>query len=205
VLGSWLVSDVTANALERLREARLMRAVHKHETGSNLSGGPVAANRDLRLLRAAFNWAIRVGYVDRTPFKRGTVSAVTLTKEAARSRRLQPGEEDALLPVCRPRLRAIIEAALETGCRRGELLSLRWSQVQLTPRPELWLPADKTKTGKARRVPLSTRLQAILAMRHHDPAGQLFGPTAFAGHDSAVARPCEHRPDVGVSLHDHGR
>jgi integrase len=164
-LGEWLTSDVTADTLERLREARVVRDVHTRATGSNRVGGVVAANRDLRLLRAAFNWAIRTGYTERTPFKRGTVSAVTLTREAARSRRLQSGEEERLLPACNAHLRAIVEAALETGCRKGELLGLQWSQVQFVPRPELWLPADKTKTGKARRVPISTRLRPILEMR----------------------------------------
>ena len=165
-LGDWLVADVTADTLERLREARSVPDVRKRDTkGSNRVGGQVAANRDLRLLRAAFNWALRTGYVERTPFKRGTVSAVTLTKELARSRRLQTGEADRLLAKCGARLRVIVEAALETGCRKGELLNLEWSQVQLEGRPELWLPADKTKTGKARRVPISTRLKAILEMR----------------------------------------
>ena len=72
-LGGWCVRDITADTLERLRAARIGR-VYTRETGSNVLGGPVAANRDLRLLRAAFNWAIRVGYVDTTPFKRGTVA-----------------------------------------------------------------------------------------------------------------------------------
>ena len=63
------------------------------------------------------------------------------------------------------RLRPLVEAALETGCRRGELLGLQWYQVQLEPRAEIWLPASKTKTGKARRVPISTRLKSILEMR----------------------------------------
>ena len=165
-LGDWLVADVTADTLERLREVRSVPDVRTREKkGSNRVGGQVAANRDLRLLRAAFNWALRTGYVERTPFKRGTVSAVTLAKELARSRRLQTGEADRLLAKCGARLRVIVEAALETGCRKGELLNLEWSQVQLEGRPELWLPADKTKTGKARRVPISTRLKAILEMR----------------------------------------
>src|ERR1019366_2659679 len=100
---------------------------------------------------AAFNWAIRVGYVERSPFKRGTEPAIRLTAEPARSRRLQDGEAVRLLAACGAHLRVIVEAALETGCRKGELLSLQWSQVQLEPRAELWLPAGKTKTGKARR------------------------------------------------------
>jgi integrase len=181
--GAWLVVDVTADTLERLREARAVRTMHVREQdgrrlGSNPVGGAVAANRSLRLMREAFNWGLRVGYVERTPFKRDSQTIVKLTKERSRSRRLQAGEEAALFAVCGPQLRAVVEAALETGCRKGELLNLQWHQVQLTPRPELWLPADKTKTGTARRVPLSTRLQAVLAMRTHDPAGHPFPPTA---------------------------
>lgn len=164
-LGAWLASDVTADTLERLREVRERPAIHTRERGSNRVGGAVAANRDLRLLRAAFNWGIRTGTIDRSPFKREGVSAIKLTKEQARSRRLQDGEAERLLLACNIDLRAIVEAALETGCRRGELLSLQWRQIQSVPRPELWLPAGKTKTGKARRVPISTRLRHILGMR----------------------------------------
>jgi integrase len=169
-LGEWLVTDVSVDTLERLREARVIRGLNVQlGKRSNRVGGEVAANRDLRMLRAAFNWAIRMGLVDRTPFKRAGVSAVKLTKERQRSRRLQPGEEQAILAACdasqNSHLRSIVEAALETGCRKGELLGLQWSKVQLAGRPEIWLSADKTKTGKARRVPISTRLKPVLEMR----------------------------------------
>ena len=181
--GDWLLVDVTADTIECLREARIVCGVRKREKGSNRVGGTVAANRDLQLLRAAFNWAIVKKYVKETPFKIGTQTAVKLTKELGRSRRLQPGEEARLLAACGPHLRAVVEAALETGCRRGELLSLQWNQVQLGARPELWLPAGKTKTGKARRVPISTRLQAVLSMRRQDPDGEAFPRDAFVlGH-----------------------
>lgn len=177
--GEWLVVDVTTDTIERLREARTVGQVRKREQGSNRVGGRIAANRDLQLLRAAFNWAIVKKYLKESPFKIGTQTAVKLTKELARSRRLQAGEAERLLAACGPHLRAVVEAALETGCRRGELLNLTWNQVQFQPRPELWLPADKTKTGKARRVPTSTRLQAVLAMRKHDPEGTPFPRDAF--------------------------
>src|SRR6185295_4328251 len=166
--GDWLLVDVTADGIERLREARSVPGVRTRtngKKGSNRVGGKTAANRDLQLLRAAFNWGIDKGQVDRTPFKRSGRTTVKLTKESARSRRLQAGEEERLLPACGEDLRAVVEAAIETGCRRGELLSLQWHQVELEPRPELWLPAGKTKTGKARRVPISTRLRPVLQMR----------------------------------------
>ena len=168
-LGAWLVSDVSADTLERLREMSGIRTVHKSsETRGNIVGGPVAANRNLRLLRAAFNWAIDKGLVERTPFKRGDRTTIKLTRERSRSRRLQAGEAERLLAACGthgPYLRTLVEAALESGCRRGELLSLQWQQVQLDAPAQLWLPEEKTKTGRGRRVPISTRLRAILEMR----------------------------------------
>ena len=178
--GDWLATDFSADALERLREARAVPGVLKREKGSNRVGGTVAANRDLRLLRAAFNWAIDKGLVDKTPFKRGEKTTVKLTRETSRSRRLQAGEYERLLAACDPpprsktkqegerpmsHLRSLVEAAIETGCRRGELLGLQWHQVQLDSPAEIHLPASKTKTGRARRVPVSKRLKTILEMR----------------------------------------
>ena len=62
----------------------------------------------------------------------------------------------------------LITAALETGCRLGELLSLQWSQV----RGDLFLPAGKKKAKKPRRVPISSVLKAVLDRRRKDPAGE---------------------------------
>lgn len=163
--GDWLVADVTADTLDRLREARSVRTVHHTGRYRNVSGGAITANKDLRILRAAFNWAIDKGLVERSPFKRGDRTTVKVVQEQARSRRLLEGEAERLLPACNPFLRALVEAALETGCRLGELLSLQVHQVQFEPRAEIWLPAAKTKTGRARRVPMSGRLRAVLDMR----------------------------------------
>lgn len=79
---------------------------------------------------------------------------------------------------CEPRVRALVEAALETGCRMGELLSLQWSQVRFTAPGQLWLPASKTKTRTGRAVPMTGRLRSILEMRRLDPAGEEHGPDA---------------------------
>ena len=43
-----------------------------------------------------------------------------------------PGEEQALLGAAGQWLQRLIIAALETGCRRGELLSLQWQDVSLS-------------------------------------------------------------------------
>jgi integrase len=181
--GEWLVSDVTTDAVDAFKAARSIKAGN--------TGGVIAANRDTALLRAAFTWATsrKRKYVTENPFRDGDKAAVKLSEEHPRSRRLEDGEETRLLAACGPHLRALVEAAIETGCRRGELLSLQWKQVEgmrlegqevtWASRAEVFLPHQKTKTKKDRRVPLSSRLKVILAMRRCDPAGDPLTPDAF--------------------------
>jgi integrase len=203
LFGAWHVRDVVTGALEKFRAVRRVQTTVTSEDRdgqqrARLRGGARTADEDLSLLRAAFGWAVRLGYVDATPFKRGTESVIKLSKGTRRRRRLEGDECDRLLQACdplllnpktkaplfpqpRPRLRPIVEAALESGCRRGELLSLQWEQVKDLDgvNPRLDLPAAKTKTKSDRVVPISTRLRAILEMRRTDPAGVPHGPSAY--------------------------
>lgn len=147
----------------------------------------VAGNRDLNLLRAAFNWAIAGGLLKASPFRIENVPVVRLAREHARSRRLQSGEAERLLGAAGG-LRDIIVAAIETGMRRGEILSLQWSQVRLSPKAELFLTEAKTKTSTNRRVPLSTVLKAIIERRRTDPAGETIPPEGYVFGDEAGRR-----------------
>jgi integrase len=174
-LGEWRLTDIVTDTVERFREVRRGQGT-----------GVVGVNRNLRSLRALWNWSLRVGYLDTTPFTRHGQPIVKLSQEHARGRRLDADtdEEMKLLAVCGSHLRVVVEAALETGMRRSEILSLQWSQVDglkvedgstvvtWAPKAELVLPWAKTKTRRARRIPISTRLKAILEMRRFDPAGQ---------------------------------
>ena len=80
-----------------------------------------------------------------------------------RQRRLEAGEEDALLAACKASrayyLHSFAVLAIETGMRSGEMLAMRWEHVSLHNRT-VFLP--DTKNGSPRTVPLSTRaLNAI--------------------------------------------
>jgi integrase len=141
--GEWCLMEITREAIEAFRRQRPR----------------VAANRDLALLRAMFNWAVLSELVPATPFKVGTVAAVKLVREEARTRRLETGEDVQLL-IHAGRLQDLITAALETGCRQGELLSLQWRQIMTR---DVFLPAGKTKAKKTRRVPISSVLRDVLA------------------------------------------
>lgn len=188
--GEWQLDDVIFPTLQQFK--RVPRLLGTRQTGKN---------RLFRRLRAMFNWGMDEdrGYVSRTPFKLAKDKRKLLfEKEYARKRRLGtvdcPDEEQKLLAACSPRLRALVECAIETGMRRGEILSLQWQEVrglivkedkrgkftiEWAARPQIELPAEKTKTKTDRTIPISTRLRALLEMRRFGPDHKPLEPEAF--------------------------
>ena len=171
--GSLPLKAITTADVEALRAHWLTRQ-------PGCKGGRVGTNRMLAALRCLFNFAIRKGYVDATPFKRFGVTVITLDSraETPRQRRLDAGEEDRLLAVATGLIRDLLIALLETGCRRGELLSLQFSQIRWNENV-LMLPADKTKTRRARVIPITATLRGVLERRQKGPDGQTLGPGCY--------------------------
>jgi integrase len=102
------------------------------------------------------------------------------TMGRARERRATPGELSQLMQACdgtrRYWLPAMIRLAIETGMRRGELLSLRWTDVDLRSRTAY---VGNPKNGHPRTVPLSSG--AVQALTQVPRAGdRLFPVTANA-------------------------
>ncbi len=146
-------------------------------------GGEVGINRLLARLRHLFSWAIaRYPELEHHPFRKGGVTVVKLEKETHRSRRLRAGEYEALMQHANAHLQALIVAALSTGARIGELLSLQWWQVERDRDDQptrVRLVADKTKTSRTRVLPVPSPLAAVLAMRETAPDGQRHAPDAY--------------------------
>lgn len=166
--GMKAVSAVVPADIEAFRHARKKQGL-----------SAVTVNHDLKLLRKMFNWGVRNGYLDRSPFKIGGEPAIPLERETPRDRRFQDGaEEQRLLDAANPHLRGVIIAMLDTCCRPGEVLSLQWRDVDLEAR-EISITAAKAKTRVGRFAPISARLLAALEMRQLDPSGQSFGPDAY--------------------------
>jgi integrase len=78
---------------------------------------------------------------------------------AGRVRYLQPTELRALLESCPEWLRPIVALAVCTGMRRGEILGLRWLDVDLAHQ-RIMLP--QTKNGEGRIVYLNQMAQTVL-------------------------------------------
>lgn len=138
-------------------------------------------NKYVQLTKALFRWAAKKGYLARNPI--ADSEALGREQMARRDRRLEPAEEETLLANAGAQLQRLIIAALETGCRRGELLSLTWADVNL-PRREITIRAERSKTRTGRVLPVSARLLAVIEMGKTDPAGEDFGPDKFVFGDT---------------------
>ena len=80
------------------------------------------------------------------------VKMISLPKaDRARTRRIEAGEKERLLQGANPELNRIITLALETGMRRGEILSIKKSHIDLN-KSVLFIPSTKTDTP--RTIPL---------------------------------------------------
>jgi integrase len=111
-------------------------------------------------------WCSNLYVFTRSPtFERASTPIISKADETKRTRVLSTDEETRLLEACqkptRSHLYPLVIAALDTGARRGELLALRWSDINALQR-RITLRAMTTKTMQTRVVPLSGRLLVCL-------------------------------------------
>src|SRR5665647_1140084 len=83
----------------------------------------------------------------------------TLKEDNHRLRYLSFDECTKLINSCDKHLKPIVIFALNTGCRRGEILGLTWDRVDLQHGLVL---LDKTKNGKRREIPINATVQKTL-------------------------------------------
>jgi len=119
---------------------------------------PATINRELACLKTAFNRAIRDGKAIENPVQK----VKFLPENNVRDRVLSEDEFERLLEASAEHLKPILICAYETGMRLGEILSLRWEQVDLE-KGFINLQAGQTKTGEGRKVPISPRLCEVLS------------------------------------------
>lgn len=180
-LGQRPIGRITADDLEEV-----FRQLESKLSGSTL-------NKYLQACMHLQRWAVRKGYLARPWFDPDN-RPIHRQKGRRRVRRLEadvldphgkllrPGEERRLLSAANPWMQRLIIAALETGCRRGELLKLQWRHVDMA-RGRIHLPADITKTDEGRTIVISGRLRAVLEMvrtnvvtgKDHDATAFVFG------------------------------
>ena len=173
-------------------------------------GGEVGTNRLLTRLHHLLHWAIDEGFATRTPFTRDgsqtgtTVITRNMQAEGHRRRRLDGDEERRLLNAAGPHLRATIEAALETGCRRGETGRQGSQADRLRLRQRGRRGSEVNQDGVATHLPTGRDHQSALPRLAAGVWLAVAGdPRHVAQRGAKLARPRDGRADLDVSG-DHG-
>ena len=122
------------------------------------SGKPATANRKLACLKHMMTKAVDWNMASEDMLKQ--VRKVKFAKERNRRLRFLDVEEcQRLIGCCSPHLKPIVITALNTGMRRGEILSLKWEHVDLR---HGFISLEDTKSGECRVIPINNVLKSLI-------------------------------------------
>jgi integrase len=127
---------------------------------------PYRANRAYETLRRVLNLCVKWGWIDSNPAK-----GLEVNRETPRNGYLTAGQVRGVLAEL-PKTESgdAIRVVLLTGARLGEVLGMRWDQVELEA--ETWTrPAAATKQRREHRLPLPPA--AVEVIRNRPRTGQL--------------------------------
>ncbi|MGB7069071.1 MAG: site-specific integrase [Pyrinomonadaceae bacterium] len=193
------LAKFTKYDLDRYKIWRLEQGDRRGKKGTmepkNRNGVKIStANRGLAILKHLLIEAHDAGLIAKNVTKGS--KAIDADAETARDRTLTDAEEMRLLTSCggrrtisykrkgkavtatvdadNPHLKAIILLGLDSGMRRGEILSLEWTDIDLES-GIIKILGTHTKTQKTRSVPMTNRTRAeLLTLPNFGTSGKIF-------------------------------
>lgn len=183
-LMDYQLSDINAWEIEKWRNKRLTDGVK-----------PATTNRQINTIKGCLSRAVEWGAIDSHDLNK----VKTLTVDNSKVRYLSKDEEARLresLKTCKTDfLEVIVILALNTGMRKGELLSLEWSHVNFDNKI-LTVDFQNAKSGNTRHLPLNTQAFNTLQQWQQETDGIGY---VFKGKNNA---PLKDFPSVWGALLD---
>jgi integrase len=161
--GNILLTNITVAYLRAYRHERVMST---KANGERLNVSTV--NRELSTLRTMLNEALVNDWITVNPFsKTRPGELIRIADERKRQTVLTRSQEEKLLKAfdetrSRRGMKTVIIAALDTGARKGELLKIRWHDIDFEARVIRNVQSYKGKSVACREVPLTARLGSAL-------------------------------------------
>jgi integrase len=200
---------------DTIRLKAIMRRPIAKENMATLTSAKIAKYRDQRLQEIKPSTVVReLAYFSsiinhaRKEWGLNTPNPVLGIRKPAqpqgRNRVLSYDEERILLEACIPKAnrniytRPFVILAIETAMRRGEILSLRWEDINYQTRTAY---LALTKNGESRRVPLSTRAIETLQSLPRSIDGRVL-PINFAALETNFKRARDRAGLVDLRIHD---
>lgn len=129
--------------------------VHRH---SQKTLTETTVNRDVQALRHILYWAVDEGILPANPLAR-----LRLEKPRRKKRPVMSVvDELRVIKASAAHLRRIVICALDTGMRRGEILTQLWADIDFSRRI-VSVTHSKTAGGEHREIPLTKRLFDLLS------------------------------------------
>jgi len=150
---------ILRNINQRFGDIRLSRITsqrieeYKATRKTEVSGARV--NRELICLKTMFNKAITWGKGTKNPVK----GIKFFPESEGRVRFLEKGEWEVLKDSCPPFLLPIIQVGFHSGMRQGEILQLRWDDIDFD---RCLIHVRHSKSGYGRYVPINKTLYETL-------------------------------------------
>lgn len=156
--GTRKIQQITYGDIRNYKQSRLTAPTKQ---GNQRSIATV--NKELGKLRRMFNIAVREQWLPRNPFSNGESLVST---ETPRTRILTFDEEQRLFIAIesnpyRKHIKGIMLVALDCALRRGEIFTLKWSDVDLEQRT-ITVRAFNSKTARKRTVAMTTRVYSYI-------------------------------------------
>lgn len=147
-LGTRVAMELNQKDIDEYRTIRLGEKTRR-------GGPPSPATLDLELaqLKRMCSYAEACGRLPKNPVEKVSKLNVPNVRQVS----IKEAEFVKLVEAAGPSYRPILLIAFDTGMRRGEILGLRWSQVDLAT-GTLRLGAADTKTKKPRNIALTARV-----------------------------------------------
>ena len=156
----------TTKLIEQFQSERLVKGLKKvridEEHFDYPPNKPATINRLVATLKHMFTKAVEWDMVEENTLKK-VRRAKLLPENNRRLRYLSREEIQNLLRQCTKRLehlRPIVITALNTGMRKGEILSLKWDNVDLK---HGFILLDVTKNGERREIPINGTMRNALS------------------------------------------
>ncbi len=190
-LGSRLAKDLNQADVDEYRTLRLAE--------TTVRGGPprpATLDRELALLKRIVSYAVECARLPSNPL----AHVKPLRRPNVRQVYIDDATFAELVAAASPDLRPILVLAYDTGMRQGEIMNLRWSQVDLEA-GIVRLGAEDTKTRRARSVYLTARaLETLRRLPRRPGTDHVFASSReetwlvdvrglFARARSAIGRP----------------
>jgi len=186
--GDQMIGQITTDHLREYRLWRIQIGSRHPSIQPEDDKKPIklaTINRELSAMRRMMRFALSQGWVTRDIFFKAEI--IDTSAEVERKRLLTADEETRLLNACQgtrevpyerkrfgktenilathsvdnPHLKAMILLALDSGMRRGEILKLRWEDIDFG-NGLIRVIGTHTKTERERLVPLTDRVEAEL-------------------------------------------